>query len=98
MAETVYSHACPAQLVQTASKFVRYYFGARKVNQLTLNLSWVRRALVLVKVLTPQSAAEGADADDAIAAISEQWKKKDWHKDMTEMLKGIVASDGVGSC
>ena len=24
-----------------------------------------------------------------------QWKKKDWHKDMTEMLKGIAASDGV---
>ena len=24
-----------------------------------------------------------------------QWKKKDWHKNMTEMLKGIAASDGV---
>ncbi len=24
-----------------------------------------------------------------------QWKKKDWHKKMTEMLKGIAASDGV---
>lgn len=40
-------------------------------------------------------SAEGADADDAIAAISETMEKKDWHKEMTEMLKGIAASDGV---
>ena len=26
-------------------------------------------------------SAEGADADDAIAAISETMEKKDWHKE-----------------
>ncbi len=40
-------------------------------------------------------SAEGADADDAIAPITETMEKKDWHKNMTEMLKGIATSDGV---
>ena len=41
-------------------------------------------------------SAEGADADDAIAAISETMEKRRIGiRKMTEMLKGIAASDGV---
>ena len=89
-------HARPATLlVQTASKFasdITLDYKGKAVNLKSImgvmSLGVGRGADVII-------SAEGADADDTIAAIAETMTKKDWHKNMTEMLKGIAASDGV---
>ena len=47
-----------------------------KVNQLTLNLSWGVMSLGVGQGADVTITAEGADADDAIAAISETMEKE----------------------
>lgn len=95
MAETGI-HARPATLlVQTASKFASDITLEYKGKSVNLKSIMGVMSLGVGQGADVTISAEGADADDAIAAISETMEKKDWHKEMTEMLKGIAASDGV---
>ena len=71
-------HARPATLlVQTASKFasdITLDYKGKAVNLKSNHGCY--EPLVLVKVLTLTISAEGADADDAIAAIAETMTKE----------------------
>ena len=82
-------------MVQTASKFASDITLDYKGKAVNLKSIMGVMSLGVGQGADVTITAEGADADDAIAAISETMEKKDWHKDMTEMLKGIAASDGV---
>ena len=89
-------HARPATLlVQTASKFASDITLEYKGKSVNLKSIMGVMSLGVGQGADVTISAEGADADDAIAAIAETMTKKDWHKNMTEMLKGIAASDGV---
>ena len=90
-------HARPATLlVQTASKFASDITLEYKGKSVNLKSIMGVMSLGVGQGADVTISAEGADADDAIAAITETMEKRRIGiRKMTEMLKGIAASDGV---
>lgn len=74
-------HARPATLlVQTASKFASDITLEYKGKSVNLKSIMGVMSLGVGQGADVTISAEGADADDAIAAISETMEKEDWHK------------------
>ena len=90
-------HARPATLlVQTASKFASDITLEYKGKSVNLKSIMGVMSLGVGQGADVTISAEGADADDAIAAnLRNNGKRRIGIRKMTEMLKGIAASDGV---
>lgn len=74
-------HARPATLlVQTASKFASDITLEYKGKSVNLKSIMGVMSLGVGQGADVVISAEGADADDALAAIAETMEKKDWHK------------------